>query len=132
MKLYHKYNDNGKGYHFSIKINNSEPFIKLIESCEDGNIRIWNFHSGKLLNKIKIIDDNLNGICLWNNNYLFIGCDDETIKLIDLKNEIIITELIGHNKPVLTIKTIIHPKIGECLISQGYEDDQIKIWILKS
>ena len=131
-KLYHKYNDNGKGYHFSIKINNSEPFIKLIESCEDGNIRIWNFHSGKLLNKIKIIDDNLNGICLWNNNYLFIGCDDETIKLIDLKNEIIITELIGHNKPVLTIKTIIHPKIGECLISQGYEDDQIKIWILKS
>jgi hypothetical protein len=68
-ELYHKYDDNGKGYHFSLIIHNSEDIIKLIESCEDGIIRIWHFHSGLLLNKIKIIDDNLNGICLLNDNY---------------------------------------------------------------
>ena len=103
----------------------------MIESCEDGHIRIWHFHSGSLLKKIKVTDDILNGICLYNNNYLFVGCDDNTIKLLDLKNGIILKYLYGHSKEVLNIKKIKHPKYGECIISQGYEDDQIKIWEIK-
>lgn len=126
--IYHKYSDNGIGYYFRIIIYNNEEIIKLIESCEDGNIRIWHFHSGLLLYKIKVADDNLNGICLWNNNYLFVGCDDESIKLMDIKNGLLINELNGHNREVLTIKKINHPIYGECLISQGYEEDQIKLW----
>ena len=128
-QLYHKYFDNGNGYHFSINIYKDNNIIKLIESCEDGNIRIWHFHSGLLLRKIKISIDNLNGLCLWNENYLFVGCDDNTIKLIDLKNEIIIEEIKGHNKEVLTIKKINNGN-NDLLISQGYEDDQIRIWNL--
>ena len=131
-ELYYKYFDNNNGYHFSIDIYNNEEILKLIESCEDGNIRIWHFHSGLLLKKIKIADENLNGICLWNNYYLFVGCDDETIKLVDLRNELIVEEINGHNKEVLTIKKINHSIYGECLISQGYEQDQIKIWNLKN
>ena len=127
-ELYHKYADNGNGYHFSIIINSINNIIRLIESCEDGNIRIWHFHSGLLIKKIKIIDENLNGICLWNNNYLFVGCDDTTIKLIDLKNGLIIDEIKGHNREVLSIKKIYHSIYGECLISQGYEEDQFTIW----
>lgn len=126
-RIYHKYFDNNNGYHFSIKIY-EENIIKLIESCEDGKIRIWHFHSGSLLHKIKITDDNLNGICLWNDYYVFVGCDDNTIKLIDLRNELVVKELYGHNREVLTITKINHPIYGECIISQGYERDQIKIW----
>ena len=131
-ELYFKYYDNGMGYHFSIIIHNQYGIRKIIDSCEDGFIRIWNFHSGLLLNKIKINGDNLNGICLWNSNYLFVGCDEGTIKLIDLINGIMVEELIGHNKEVLSIKKVEHPIYGDCLISQGYEDDQIRIWTLKS
>ena len=131
-KLYRKYFDNGKGYHFSIIIYKNDEITKLIESCEDGNIRIWHFHSGILLNKIKTNVDNLNGVCLWSNNYLFIGCDDQTIKLIDIKNGLIIQKLIGHSKEVLCIKKCRHSIYGDCLISQGYEDDQIKIWGFQS
>ena len=130
-KLYRLYDDKGKGYHFSIIIINNEEALKLIESCEDGFIRIWHFHSGSLLKKIKVTDDILNGICLYNDNYLFAGCDDNTIKLLDLNNGIILKILFGHNKEVLNIKKIKHPKYGECIISQGYEDDQIKIWEIK-
>ena len=132
-KLYHKYNDNNdnKEDHDSIIINDKEKIIKIIESCEDGNIRIWNFHSGDLLNKIKIINCILYGICLWNNEYLFAGCDDKNIKLIDLKKGVIIKDLIGHNWEVLTIKKIIYPKYVECLISQNSEISEIKIWINK-
>jgi len=33
-------------------INDKEKIVKLIESSEE-NIQIWNFHSGKLIKKIK-------------------------------------------------------------------------------
>ena len=54
-KIYHEYNDNSMTSHCSVIINDNEEIIKLIESCWDWNIRIWNFHSGKLLKKIKQI-----------------------------------------------------------------------------
>ena len=129
-EIYHKYedNDNNNQSHCSIIINDKEEIIKLIESCYDGNIRIWNFHSGELIKKIKVANW-LYGICLWNNKYLFVGCIDKTIKIIELKRGIIIKNLEGHNNRVLTIKKIIHPKNGECLISKGWKDEQIKLWI---
>ena len=46
-KLYHKYYNNEnikKMALFSAVINKNENLIKLIDSCRDGFIRIWNFH----------------------------------------------------------------------------------------
>ena len=131
-KVYYKYCENDNKYHNSIVINSNEELIKLIESSEDGNIRIWNFNSGDLLNKITIGNFCLNGICLWNNEYLFVGCGDKTIKLLELKKGIIIKDLVGHNNEVITIKKLNHPIFGECLISQGIDNDKIKIWIINS
>ena len=45
------------------------------------------FHSGKLLDKI-LLKSRLNGIYLWNDNYLFVACQDQTIKLIELNNKL--------------------------------------------
>jgi WD40 repeat protein len=130
-KIYHKYCDNDNKHHDSVVINNNEDIIKLIDSGGDGNLRIWNFHSGLLLSKIQVSKKSLYGICLWNNNYLFVGCADKNIKLIELHNELVIKSLAGHNDVVLTIKKINHPQYGECLISQGSGDDQIKLWVYK-
>ena len=128
--LYHKYIENGDSQeHYSIIIDNKEEMLKIIESGNDGHIRIWGFHSGLLLNKIKINDGGIYGICLWDNNNLFVGCKDKKIKLIDLTNGNITQNLPGHNNYVLTIKKINHPEYGECLISQGYQEDSIKLWI---
>ena len=128
-KLYHKFCDNDSRSHDSIVININEDIIKLIESSEDGNIRIWNFHSGILLNKIKINNRNIYGICLWNNEYLFVGCKDKTIKLVEIKSGKIIKNYSGDNNYALTIKKITLSKLGECLISQGWKNEQIKIWV---
>ena len=128
-ELYFKYYDNENRGHFSAIINNNKDIIELIESCFDGYIRIWNFHYGILMNKINISKSALFGISLWNNNYLFVGCEDKTIKLIDLINGTIIQSLNNHNKWVITIKIINHQKYGEFIISQGYDNDQIKIWV---
>ena len=133
--IYHKYEDNDNTNdiqsHCSLIINDREEIIKLIESCYDGNIRIWNFHSGELINKIKI-NNWIYGICLWNNTNLFVGCIDKTIKLIELRRGIITKSLEGHNNRVLAVNKISHPKYGECLLSKGWKDDQIKLWVNKN
>ena len=85
----------------------------------------------ELLETIEISNQPLFGICLWNNEFLFISCEDKEIKLIDLKNKNIIKRISGHSKPVATVKKIIHPQYGECLISQGMRDDQIRLWVNK-
>ena len=69
---------------------------------------------------------------MWNNEYIFIGCDDKTIKLIELEKGIIIKELKDHKKEAISIKTIIHPNYGKCLLSQGNGEDTIKLWINKN
>ena len=131
MKIYHKYIDsNNTCCHCSIIINYNEKILKLIESGYDGKIRIWDFHSGFLLNKINVIDNKLYSICLFNNNYLFVGCGDNTIKIIDLEKGIIIKDLINHNKRVIGIK-IFNYSYASYILSQGNSINQIKLWKLE-
>ena len=125
--IYHIYSENDKNYHESLIINDKK---QLIDSCTDCNIRIWSFHSGDLLNKIGFID-RIESICLLNNEYLFVGCDDQKITVIKLNNGKIIKTLTGHEKEVTSVKIFIHPKHGLCLLSQGFHKDGIKLWIIK-
>ena len=130
VSLYHKYYECNNGIHPSVIINTFERKIKLIESCEDGIIRIWGFHSGDFIRKINTDNNNLYGICLWNENYIFVGCKDQNIKLIDLKNGLIIKNLEGHNGRIISFKKIILSDNTEQLYSQGL-DGKIKLWINK-
>ena len=131
-KVYHKYGNNDFYSHNSIVINNNASLIEIIESSFNGYIRIWNFHSGELLNIIKVSHGSVNTICLWNNNYLFAGTIDYKIILIDLKNVKIIKEYEQNKESVLTIRKINHPKYGECLISsQSWKNGKIKLWAYK-
>ena len=131
MKLYHKYIDvNNSDYHRSIIINSNEKIIKLIESCYDEKIRIWDFHSGLMLNKISINGSFLFSICLFNNNYLFAGCGDKTIKIIDLEKGIISKNLTKHTKEVVGLK-IFNNSYTSYILSQGFLSDQIKLWKLE-
>jgi len=127
--LYHKYFENNNGIHPSAIINKIGEKIKLIESCEDGNIRIWGFHSCELIRKIKTENNNLYGICLWNENYIFVGCKDQSIKLIELKNGLLIKNLKGHKGRIISFKKIIQPDNNEILFSQSL-DGTIKTWVI--
>ena len=132
-KLYYEYSTGKNEYnHGSITILDNKEIILLIDSCFDGYIRIWNFHSGQLLNEIKGSNKALCGICLWNNEYFFVGSKDNSIKLVELKTRKIIKNITGHSNEVITIKKITHPKYGECLISQGRGKDHFKLWINKN
>ena len=138
--LYKKYSDKPKeekkmkinfdGYFYSSVINilENENIVQLIVSGDDNFIRVWDFHQGDIIKKIETNKNCIYSLCLWNKSYLFCASEDATIKLFDLNAGIIINELKAHKKMVCTIKKIIHPLFGECLISQGFRKDQILIW----
>ena len=141
-KIYHKYFenfDNGnvsdsedsgeqRGLENNIIIYKEEGIIKLIDLYEEGIVRIWNFHSAELLKKIDIFG--IYSICLWNNKYLFMGGVNNAIQLFELKNGEIINSFLVHEDIVKTIRKMIHPKYGECLVSQSAYQEDIKLWIL--
>ena len=132
-KIYHEYH-NIKYSNIKFIINDNDEIIKLIAPGYDNIIRIWNFNSGDIIKEIKINANDLDMLkcfCFWNNKYLFAGYKDKSIKLINLENGFIYQTLLAHKEKILTMKKIIHHKYGECLISQGYRDDQIKLWKYK-
>ena len=138
IKHIYSEDDNKKLGHFKVivwplEFNNKEERYKLIESCDDGYIRIWNFDEGTLLKKFKVKNKcYLYGICLLNDDYSFVGCSDKTIKIIDLYDGKIVKELTeGCQDDILCISFINHPKYEKCLISQGIDQEQIKIWVNK-
>ena len=140
-KLYNKYEDNNRNNngnnnkdkigHFSALILEDNKMVKLISSSFDGFARIWDFHSTQLLQKINLNSRKLFGICLWDESHLLIGCEDNSIKLLNIKDLKVIAKFESHQKPVLTIKKIRHNKYGECFLSGGYgKYGEIKLWIL--
>jgi len=80
-------------------------------------VKIWNFHTGELINTIKI-NDALYSLCLWDNDYLFLECD-KSMKLLNLKDGKIIKKFIGYKDKVKTIIKVTHPLYGDCLIAQA-------------
>ena len=132
--IYLKYCESVRYDHSSVIVIKEDECTKLIESSTDGVIRIYNFHTGDLLKKIRISYHHTNylyGICLWNGKYLLVGCKDCTIKIINLKKGKIVKQLKGHNNSILTLRKIFIPKYGECLISQAFDQGEIKLWAVK-
>lgn len=132
--LYHKYvNGSSYGQHVSFIVYEKESLTIIIDSCNnDKFIRIWDFHTGFILNKINTFEEGIFGTSLFDESYLFIGCMSGVIKCINLKTGVIIHNLMGHENRVNSVKTLFHPIYGNCLISQGWLSDSIKLWAIKT
>ena len=131
-ELYHIYSDNFITHHHrSIIMFNDNDIIKIIFPCEEGFIRIFDFHNGNLLNKINLHNEGLIGICLWNKDFLFVGCKNKIMKLIKIKSGEIVKNFEGHNHWICSIKKINIRNHGECLFTQGL-DNKIKFWAINN
>ena len=108
--------------------NKYNNLVELIDSDMKGFIHVWDFHSAECLKTIEI-KTVLNGICLWDEQYLICTGRDKEIKIIDLNSQIIIRTLIGHTNETISVRKIYLDKYGECLISYG-KDGLIKLWSL--
>ena len=126
-EVYHIYNQNidNNRYHHNLIVYDDGEIVNLI-NLFFGKILIWNFHSGELLRTIEIKDNTINSFCLWRNEYIFIGCLDNSMKLMEFKNGKIIKEL-KNDSNTINLKAITIPKLGDCLISQEI-GKKIKLW----
>ena len=114
--IYKIYCNNDNIINNQIIIYDKDKKIKIISSG-GGLVRVWNFHSGDLLNILKINDRkyNLPIICVWNNDYLIGACEFYGLKIFDFKNEKIPQVMSGFGSS-FDVKKIIHPVYGECLL----------------
>ena len=111
QKKYFNYNS---PENHQIVMHNSKNITKLIDGGFE-QINIWNFHTGELLNVIKVGKGKIfSGICLWDEQYLLLG-NENRILIIDINKQSTVGELNGHLNIVLTIKKIIIPEYGEFL-----------------
>ena len=129
-ELFLKYQDN----FVYCKIKGFTVFIggnikKLIASCDDYIIRIWDFFTSKMISKVKINSNRLRSLCLMKEHNLLIGCDDNEIQFLDLCNFNKIKSLNQHKEGVFYIKKKYLKDLASCIISQGH-DNQIIIWKL--
>ena len=122
--LYHKYYDNNINLHYNIVVFEKKGITKMIEI--DGTaVRIWNFHSGQLIQKFESEKNSLFGMCLWDDEYLFIGTKDKNVKVLGM-NITKIRHCFNAYFLVFNMKKIEHPKYGRCLITQS--DSNILLW----
>ena len=128
--VYKTYYEKEPSPHAYIILHNNETKnrMELIDADMKGFIRIWDFHSAKLLKTIKM-ETIVNGICLWDTRYLATSGRDTNIKLVDLKSKKIIKKLSGHEKETLSVKKINLSKYGDCLVSLD-RNGIIKLWSL--
>ena len=119
--LYNKYYDNNIinniNEHYNIVVFKKKGITKMIEI--DGTaVRIWDFHSGQLIIKFASEKKSLFGMCLWDDEYLFIGSKDKDVKILDI-NSVKIIHCFKAYYRVINMKTIEHPKYGNCLLTQS-------------
>ena len=109
---YQKYKDSdGTGMGvvccFNIFIYKSEGKVRLMDTNTLGNIRIWDFHSSELLNKICTGLYELSA-CLWNEQYLLYGGKKYVIEIYDLNKKKNVYSLFNYNENEK--KTIVNLK----------------------
>lgn len=112
---------------FNLFIYKSEGKIRLIDTNTLGNIRIWDFHSSDLLNKIHTKIYNLSAACLWNEQYFLFGGEKGTIEIYDLNKKENVNNLFISNeqKEIKNMKKIKHPLYGTSLIF--FDGNSIKL-----
>ena len=132
------FNDLSKSYkYFKLKIDcvhsffiiyeNDNNQVQLIDANMNGFIHIWDFYTTECLKSIPI-NTSVNGICLWDKQYLISTGKNKEIKIIDLNEGKVIRSLGGvHNKDTISVQKVSLSKYGDCIITHSL-DKCIKLW----
>ena len=118
-------------YNYSnINIYDKDGITNLLASNSIG-IRIWNFHSGGLLNVINM--PNLYNICMWDSEYIFAR--NGLMSLIELKTGKVVKKLKFDEEEnlfdILSVKKAYIPKYENCLLTQ-ISNGPIILWVIKN
>ena len=116
IKIYHEFSDGIEVSHVYVKIKKEKEITKLFDGSNDGYIRIWNFHTGELLNKILICKNfRVLSFDFLDDKYIICGTSKDIIELFDIEAKKFIKKVGGCFKEPRYIKTINIPKVAQYL-----------------
>ena len=132
LNQYHYFKeDNNSQYHYYAKIVETNHGYNLIEVGSFNTINIWDFIDKKLISKIKPdTNNNLKGFVVINNEYLFIGSQDKSIKEFDIENKTLVKSFNKHTSSVVGLKPAKDKNGNIYIISYG-QDKNIFLWGFK-
>ncbi|RGB38492.1 Utp21 specific WD40 associated putative domain-containing protein [Rhizophagus diaphanus] len=105
----------------------SDPVNRiLISSSLDGTVKIWDFHTAKVLHTIKIMSPISAMLFHCNNDLLAIISDDLCIRVIDIETRKVVREFWGHRN---RISDLTFSPDGRWIVSTSL-DTTIRTWDL--
>lgn len=103
----------------------------LVNTSNNGFIRIWNLFNKSIAYSIDTNESHLYYITPWSMKYsIATDFGKKAIKIIDLEEKKVIKIINeGHTDGVVCVKKIIHPIYGESLVSAGgLVDNKVILW----
>jgi len=128
IKVYHEFSDGTEIRHNYAMIKKEKEITKLFDGSDDGYIRIWNFHTGELLNKILICKNfRFLGFDFLDEKYIICGTSKDIIELFDIEAKKFIEKVGGYFKDPYCIKIINIPSDSQYLFAycETYKEIQI-------
>ena len=107
----------------------------LIVMSNEGSFYKWNLISKSLMKKMYINNHLLFDCLLWSNNFTIISARNQEnkkslIKIMDITQfKVINNTYVSEIEGIISIKKIIHPKKGDCLLVSG-ENNKIVLFSL--
>ena len=129
--LYKEFVEKNYSWHMSAFTERYKGILTLFESDGNGNIRLWNFETGNLMKKITCPNNQLRGMCLWNDKYILVSSSNSCFIVVDLEEGKETKSIKEHFQSLCCLIKTIHPLYGECLLSSSI-DGTIKLYITDS
>lgn len=128
LKIYRTYIEKNSSSHAHVIVyeNEKEDKVHLIDSDMKGFIHIWDFNTEECLKTI-FLQTIINGICIWDEQYIACTGRDKKIKIVDINGGKIVRIISGHEKETISVQKVNSSKYGDCLVSHG-KDGLLKVW----
>ena len=121
------FKDDSSTWHMSAFINDIDNVTYLFETDGNGNLRIWDFEKITIHKKVSCSGCSLRGIIQWNEKYIVAASSDKSFKVINLDSNTLEHSQVVHDNVLCSVQKILHPKLGECLITCAI-DGKLKIY----
>ena len=96
---------------------NKNDIDYLCCSLNNGYIHIWNLYDKKIFKIIYINKSRFMGMVPWNEKYFCVSdLENKSLKVIDVKQNKVISNFKVNNNKVSTLKKCLHPIYGESLL----------------
>ncbi|KAF8986669.1 WD40-repeat-containing domain protein, partial [Cyathus striatus] len=101
----------------------------IVSGSDDGTVRVWNSHSGKLLNELKGHSGWVNSVAISQDGITIVsGSNDKTVRVWNSHSGKLLNRLKGHSDSVLSVAI---SQDGTTIVT-GSRDKTVRVWSVQN